>query len=540
MNKSGTASLLVRVSVTGSLLVNMSSNQHGKHLEELEATGCVLLRDIKKNTVVDIYGVVTKFKPPTKTRGHDFVCSLSVADPSRGMGQMGDTSINLFHPSSQTLPHFQGTGSIFILRAARVQAFQNKLQCVSIRGSTKWAVIPSSPSGKDSSDEIGPVNIPGMLLSLDEKDRQVIRILRNWFNTLPSSDNAFSTLSSQPTGNNSTPFQSTGKVLRTISEITRPGLFLDLIAEVVGYYNDTERNTSQLLLVDYTTNELLLNQEVERYGVGGRRIIMCTLFDEHHRYCPKVSAGSFIFIRNANTKLDRNQCLELRVHGDRGRKLMNPGVRLLTKDDPRLVPLLEKRLEYMASVQQLPKKLTMPLSSNSSKERVWTVTKHKSIDITPLSAVIASKMTLDKFRVRACVIDYKPKRIKDMVRPWCSRCQNSCSPCENPNMSCTYCMAKITLYKYQFACLLQDAQGAQLPVILYDKDAEVFLCNSAPSNLYLDDYANSELKEQIDAICPAGKSSNVWLDFCIESYMVDIDGQKDRRFRVFDTELKIH
>lgn len=284
-----------------------------------------------------------------------------MADPSRGMGQMGDTSINLFHPSSQTLPHFQGTGSIFILRAARVQAFQNKLQCVSIRGSTKWAVIPSSPSGKDSSDEIVPVNIPGMVLSLDEKDRQVIMILRNWFNTLPSSDNAFATPSSQPTGNNCTPFQSTGKVLRTISEITRPGLFLDLIAEVcrmsyrfkvlpstyahlgqvVGYYSDTERNTSQLLLVDYTTNELLLDQEVERYGVGGRRIIMCTLFDEHHQYCPKVSAGSFIFIRNANTKLDRNQCLELRVHGDRGRKLMNPGVRLLTKDDPRLVPLLE-------------------------------------------------------------------------------------------------------------------------------------------------------------------------------------------------------
>jgi hypothetical protein len=32
-------------------------------------------------------------------------------------------------------------------------------------------------------------------------------------------------------------------------------------------------------------------------------------------------------------------------------------------------------------------------------------------------------------------------------------------------------MAKITHYKYQFACLLQDAQGNQLPVIFYDKDA---------------------------------------------------------------------
>lgn len=284
-----------------------------------------------------------------------------MADPSRGMGQMGDTSINLFHPNNQTLPHFPGTGSIFILRRARVQAFQNKLQCVSIKGSTTWAVIPNSPSGKDSSNEIVPVNIPGMVLALDEKDRQVIKILRNWFNTLPTSGNAFATLGSQLTGNNFTPFQSTGKVLRTISEVTRPGLFLDLIAEVcrmsnrfkvlpstyahlgqvVGYYNDTERKTSQLLLVDYTTNGLLLEQEVERFGVAGRRVIMCTLFDEHHRHCPKVSTGSFIFVRNANSKLDRNECIELRVHGDRGRKLMNPGVRLLTRDDPRLVPLLE-------------------------------------------------------------------------------------------------------------------------------------------------------------------------------------------------------
>ncbi|KAI8584717.1 hypothetical protein K450DRAFT_267368 [Umbelopsis ramanniana AG] len=517
----------------------MSSNQNGEHLKELEVTGCTLLRDIKKNTIVDIYGVVTKFKLPTKTRGQDFVCSISVADPSRGMGQMGDTSINLFHHNSQTLPQFRGTGDIFVLRRARVQAFQNKLQCVSIKSNTTWAIIPSRPSGKDPSNEIVPVNIPGMVLSLDEKDYHVIRILQDWLQTMPSSGNTFATLAPQPSGNNSTTFQFPGKMLRTISQINRPGLFSDLVAEVVGHYSDTERKTTQLLVVDYTTNELLVDQEISRFGVAGRRVIMCTLFDEHHQYCPKVNTGSFVFIRNANSKLDMNQCLELRVHGDRDRKLMNPGVRLLARDDPRLVPLLEKRHEYMSSIQQLPKKSTLQLNSDSSQQRVWTVTKHKDINITPLSTVVASKMA-NKFRVRACVIDYKPKIIKDMVRPWCSRCQKSCSPCENPNMSCTFCMAKITVYKYQFACLLQDAHGVQLPVIFYDKDAEMFLCNSAPSNLYLEDYAASELKEQIDTICPAGKSSNVWLDFCIQSYMVDIDGQKDRRFRVFDTELKIH
>jgi hypothetical protein len=148
------------------------------------------------------------------------------------MGQMGDTSINLFHHNSQTLPQFQGTGDIFVLRRARVQAFQNKLQCVSIKGSTTWAVIPSRPSGKDSSNEIVPVNIPGMVLSLDEKDRQVIKILQTWLNTMPMSGNAFTILGSLPSGNNSTTVQSPGNALRTISQITRPGIFSNLVAEV--------------------------------------------------------------------------------------------------------------------------------------------------------------------------------------------------------------------------------------------------------------------------------------------------------------------
>jgi hypothetical protein len=64
--------------------------------------------------------------------------------------------------------------------------------------------------------------------------------------------------------------------------------------------------------------------------------------------------------------------------------------------------------------------------------------------------------------------------------------------------------------------------------------------NYSYCSLYTDEDAASELKEQIEAMCPSGKSSNVWMDFCIQSYEVAIDGKKDRRFRVFDTELKIH
>ncbi|KAM3579541.1 hypothetical protein VKS41_007999 [Umbelopsis sp. WA50703] len=106
-------------------------------------------------------------------------------------------------------------------------------------------------------------------------------------------------------------------------------------------------------------------------------------------------------------------------------------------------------------------------------------------------------------------------------------------------------MAKITEFKFQFACLLQDPQGQQLPVIFYDRDAEMFLSGSKPSkpppaSLYIDENAANELADQLEAICPSRKTSNVYVDFCIRSYQIDVNSQKTRRFRVFDTILKIH
>lgn len=45
------------------------------------------------------------------------------------------------------------------------------------------------------------------------------------------------------------------------------------------------------------------------------------------------------------------------------------------------------------------------------------------------------------------------------------------SPSKSPDVSCSNCKAPISQYKYQFACLLQDVEGIQLPVIFHDTDA---------------------------------------------------------------------
>jgi hypothetical protein len=114
-----------------------------------------------------------------------------------------------------------------------------------------------------------------------------------------------------------------------------------MFGQVVAFYRDTERSMSQLLLVDYTTNDLLEDHQVDRFGVAGRRVIMCTIYDEHHKYCPSLEIGHFVFVRNVNSKMDRNNCLELRMNGDRSKNVNHSGVRLVERNDPRLVPLLE-------------------------------------------------------------------------------------------------------------------------------------------------------------------------------------------------------
>lgn len=248
---------------------------------------------------------------------------------------------------------------MLVLKKARVQSFQNKLQCISAKGYTTWAVITRSDDGS-----ISPVELPGMVLSLDDGDIRVIKILQDWATEIVRSKTGNHTQSAQTQANIPQPILplDSNKRRRTIAEIIRSRMFLDLVAEVttpgftltlciaryvvtfgqvVAFFHDTERGVSQLMLVDYTINEQLGEHAVDRFGVSGRRIIMCTLYDEHHTECPPLAAGNFVIVRNANSKVDRNQIMELRVNGDRSRKLMRCGVRLLEMGDPQLVPLLE-------------------------------------------------------------------------------------------------------------------------------------------------------------------------------------------------------
>ncbi|KAM3579542.1 hypothetical protein VKS41_008000 [Umbelopsis sp. WA50703] len=313
----------------------MENEERAKYLKLLERTGCQLLRDIKKGMLVDLYGVVVSYKEPKKSSGTDYTCSIMIADPSRGMRLYNDTSINLFHRDMQTLPKFRREGDIFVLRTAKVQSFNNRLQCTTIKGRSTWAVFHRDNEQQE------PAFIPGMSLSLDDKDRNIISILRDWYSAVMRQNSMATVMTPRSVNLSNLPISPAEQRLRNIEHITKPGVFFDLVAEVVGFFSDVTRKMSQLQLTDYTKNDHLQPHNNETTGIIGPLVVKCSCWDEHHHKLPKLSVGSFVFIRNTYSRKDKEECIELRLSGDRTTRLKRPGVHVLEANDPRLQPLLK-------------------------------------------------------------------------------------------------------------------------------------------------------------------------------------------------------
>lgn len=85
------------------------------------------LAHLKANTTVNVYGVVKFFKSPFKTRGSDFVCTLSLADPSLDSLEKGFKLV-LFSKSKEMLPLVRSVGDIIRFHHIAVGEFKGELQ----------------------------------------------------------------------------------------------------------------------------------------------------------------------------------------------------------------------------------------------------------------------------------------------------------------------------------------------------------------------------------------------------------------------------
>ena len=102
-------------------------SKRSKVILEPKVTVYTKLADLKANTIVNVYGVVKFFKSPFKTRGSDFVCTLSLTDPSFDSLDKGFKLV-LFSKSKEMLPVVKSVGDIIRFHHITVGAFKGELQ----------------------------------------------------------------------------------------------------------------------------------------------------------------------------------------------------------------------------------------------------------------------------------------------------------------------------------------------------------------------------------------------------------------------------
>ena len=111
----------------GKVVITEPPRKRSKVFLEPKTTVYTKLADLKANTVVNVYGVVKFFKSPFKTKGSDFVCTMSLTGPSFDSLDKGFKLV-LFSKSREALPLVKSVGDIIRFHQIAVREFKGELQ----------------------------------------------------------------------------------------------------------------------------------------------------------------------------------------------------------------------------------------------------------------------------------------------------------------------------------------------------------------------------------------------------------------------------
>lgn len=131
------------------------------------------LGEVVEGGVYNVYGVVTFFTPPKKSKGGtgDWMVAIAMADSTMGEGLL----MNLFAPSKNGLPRVSQVGEIFRAHGLKISKFKGKLQGVgTLRAGFNWVLIPKEGQFQPSSTSFEKV-------SFELSDYTVVVALRAWW-----------------------------------------------------------------------------------------------------------------------------------------------------------------------------------------------------------------------------------------------------------------------------------------------------------------------------------------------------------------------
>ncbi|XP_040267838.1 protection of telomeres protein 1 [Bufo bufo] len=373
------------------------------------------LDQLKAGTVANVFGVVTFFKLPYRSKGTDFCSVITIVDQSNVK-----LKCTFFSGNQDGLPSIFKIGDIVRFHRIKIQKFNNEFQGISSSGFSALVFEGT----------VGAPLIPrtsSKSYSFTAEDQKTVETLRNWQLGL----------------------QGFSSSRRNLSNV-QPGQYFDMLCQLVGKA-EIDKASYLLKVWDGTKfGSLPWKVYVEDEALEGDRdsisrlqnfTIDVLVYDNHVELAKSIKIGSHIVIQNIHAKLhgtaNENQghdtYVEFHLHGGTG---FGRGISVPPEDDSD-VKELQKILDAVDVKQNQPldpdaitsgiqlSQMSPPFDALERCQQlsVTVLPAHQQWQITPLACITKNKAP-QKFRVRARLKHVQPHHLYQSVKLHCSKCNS--------------------------------------------------------------------------------------------------------------------
>ncbi|KAM6202267.1 protection of telomeres protein 1 [Rhynchocyon petersi] len=376
------------------------------------------LSQLKDGMVVNVYGVVKFFKPPYLSKGTDYCSVVTIVDQTNVK-----LTCLLFSGNYEALPIIYKNGDIVRFHRLKIQVYKNETQGVTSSG---FAALTFEGT-------LGAPVIPrtsSKYFTFTTEDHKTVEALRVWAsNHISPSSTLLQLCDVQPMQYFDLTCQLLGK-----AEVDGTSFLLK-----VWDGTRTPFPSWRVLIRDLALEgDLCHIQQLQNLAVD------IVVYDNHVRVARSLKIGSFLRIYSLHTKLQSMNSesqsaslgLEFHLHGGtsygRGIRVLpggNSDVEQLKKvlesvdltTNQRLNPVCESRCEDCSLTMSSSGSVSLFEVERCQQLSATILTDHQYLEKTPLCAILKQKAP-EKYRIRAKLRSYKPRRLFQSVKLHCPEC----------------------------------------------------------------------------------------------------------------------
>ncbi|KAK1335178.1 hypothetical protein QTO34_004760 [Cnephaeus nilssonii] len=373
------------------------------------------LNELKGGMVVNVYGVVKFFKPPYLSKGTDYCSVVTIVDQTNVK-----LTCLLFSGNYESLPIIYKNGDIVRFHRLKIQVYKNETQGITssgfasltFEGTLGTPVIPRTSS---------------KYFNFTTEDHKMVETLRAWASVhIPPS----STLVKLCDVHSMQYFDLTCQLLGKAQ--------VDGASFLLKVWDGTRTPFPSWRVC---VQDLVFHGDLSYIRRLQNLAVDILVYDNHIQVAKSLKVGSFLRIYSLHTKLQsvnsENQAtllaLEFHLHGGTS---YGRGIRVLPENNSD-VDQLKKALECASltanqssdGICQSECEDSFPTSSGSvslyevERCQQLSATNHQYLENTPLCAILKQKAP-QRYRIRAKLRSYKPRRLFQSVKLYCPNCQS--------------------------------------------------------------------------------------------------------------------